>query len=159
MTSATQFHCPKLYILYKGQGPPSLSELFPATVQARTEIVLRSSHSFQFPFASSSRHLSSFLCFSIRLWNTLPATAISQSRSVSSFRSFLHSFYKADKFICFVSPELVDLSFLLLVCFDFSPSVFPRVFSFLFLYLFLPFSLSFFPVVLFLLYNRGESPD
>ena len=60
-----------LYILYKGQGPPSLSELLPATVQARTEIVLRSSHSFRFPFASSSRHLSSFLCFSIRLWNTL----------------------------------------------------------------------------------------
>ena len=39
-----------------------------------------------------------FLCDSIRLWNTLPASAISQSRSVSSFRSFLHSFYKADKF-------------------------------------------------------------
>ena len=87
-----------LYILYKGQGPPSLSELLPATVQARTEIVLRSSHSFRFPFASSRRHLSSFLCFSIRLWNTLPASAISQSSSVSSFRSFLHSFYKADKF-------------------------------------------------------------
>ena len=87
-----------LYSLYKGQGPPSLSELLPATVQARTEIVLRSSHSFRFPFASSSRHLSSFLCFSIRLWNTLPASAISQSSSVSSFRSFLHSFYKADKF-------------------------------------------------------------
>ena len=87
-----------LYILYKGQGPPSLSELLPSTVQAGTEIVLRSSHSFRFPFASSSRHLSSFLCFSIRLWNTLPASAISQSRSVSSFRSFLRSFYKADKF-------------------------------------------------------------
>ena len=87
-----------LYILYKGQGPPSLSELLPATVQARTEIVLRSSHSFRFPFASSGRHLSSFLCFSIRLWNTPPASAISQSRSVSSFRSFPHSFYKADKF-------------------------------------------------------------
>ena len=80
-----------LYILNKGQGPPSLSELLPATVQTRTEIVLRSSHLFRFPFASSSQHLSSFLCFSIRLWNTLPASAISQSRSVSSFRSFLHS--------------------------------------------------------------------
>ena len=92
-------HCLHLlYILYEGQGPPSLSELLPATVQARTEIVLRSSHSFRFPFASSSRHLSPFLCFSIRLWNTLPASAISQSRSVSSFRFFLHSFYKADKF-------------------------------------------------------------
>ena len=45
-----------LYFLYKGQGPPSLSELLdlPATVQARTEIVLRFSHSFRFPFASSS---------------------------------------------------------------------------------------------------------
>ena len=72
-----------LYILYKGQGPPSLSELLPATVQARTEIVLRSSHSFRFPFASSSRHLSSFLCFSIRLWNTLPASAISQTETES----------------------------------------------------------------------------
>ena len=59
-------HCLRLlYILYKGQGPPSLSELLPATVQARTEIVLQSSHSFRFPFAFSSRHLSSFLCFSI----------------------------------------------------------------------------------------------
>ena len=46
-----------------------------------------------------SRHLSSFLCFSICLWNNLPASAISQCRSVSSFRSFLHSFYKADKFL------------------------------------------------------------
>ena len=87
-----------LYILFKGQGPPSLSELLPATVQARTEIALRSSPSFRFPFASSSRHLSSFLCFSICLWNTLPAFAISQSSSVSSFRSFLHSFYTADTF-------------------------------------------------------------
>ena len=52
-----------LYNLYSGQGPPSPSELLPATVQARTEIVLRSSHAFNFPFVSSSRHLSSFLCF------------------------------------------------------------------------------------------------
>ena len=85
-------------ILYKDQGPPSLSELLPVTVQAGTETVLRSSHSFRFPLASSSRHLSSFLCFTIRLWNTLPASAIFQSRSVSSFGSFLHSFYKADHF-------------------------------------------------------------
>ena len=99
LTWRRRVHCLcLLYILYKGQGPPSLSELLPATVQARTEIVLRASPSFRFPFASSSRHLSSFLCFSIRLWNTLPASAISQSSSVSSFRSFLHSFHKADKF-------------------------------------------------------------
>ena len=88
-----------LYILYKGHGPPSLSELLPATVQARTEIVLRSSHSFRFPFASSCRHLSSFLCFSIRLWNTLPASAISQSRSVSSFRSFFTLSTKQTSFL------------------------------------------------------------
>ena len=65
---------------------------------SEAKLALRSSHSFRFPFASTSRHLPSFLCFSIRLWNTLPASAKSQSRSVSSFRSFLHSFYKADKF-------------------------------------------------------------
>ena len=51
------------------------------------------------PSATSSRHLSSFLCFSIGLWNNLPASTISQSHSVSSFRSFLHSFYEADKFL------------------------------------------------------------
>ena len=43
-------------------------------------IAFRSSHSFQFPFASSGRHLSVLWSFSIRLWNTLPASAISQSR-------------------------------------------------------------------------------
>ena len=60
-----------LYILYKRQGPLSLSELLPAAVQARTEIVLRSSHSFRFPFASSSRHLLSFLCFFLSVSGTL----------------------------------------------------------------------------------------
>ena len=128
-----------LYILYKGQGPPSLSELLSATVQARKEIVLRSSHSFRFPFASSSRHLSSFLCFSIRLWNTLLASAISQSRSVSSFMSFLHSFYKADKFS--LGLLLSVLNWCICLSFFLSVLTFPRRFSFefflfFFLYLF-----------------------
>ena len=131
---------------------------------SEAKLALRSSHSFRFPFASSSRHLSPFLCFSIRLWNTLPASAISQSRSVSSFRSFLHSFYKADKFSLGLQlslrPELVHLFFLLLVCFDFSSlGLRSSFFLFFFLYLFLSFSLLVFPVVLFLLYYRGESPD
>ena len=65
-------------------------------VFTRTELVVRSSHSFCFPSAYISRHLSSFLCFSIRLWYTLPASAISQSRTVSSFRSFLYFSYNAD---------------------------------------------------------------
>ena len=135
--------------LVHSQGPPSLSELLPATVQARTELVLRSSHSFRFAFASSSRHLSSFLCFSIRLWNTLPASAISQSSSVSSFRFFLHSFYKADKFSLGLYLSVLNwcilLSFFLSVL-TFPPSVFARVFffSFFFLLVFLSFLLSFF---------------
>ena len=64
-------------------------------------------------------------CFSISLWNNLPASAISQSRSVSTFRTFLYFFYKADKFslglyLSKSSPELVHSSFLLPVCFEFS---------------------------------------
>ena len=55
----------------------------------------------------------------------------------------------------------MHLSFLLLVCFDFSSFGLRSSFFFLFffLYLFLSFSLPVFPVVLFLLYYRGESPD
>ena len=79
-----------LYKLYNGQGPWIVANrAFPATVQARTETVLRSSHLFRFPSATSSQHLSSFLCLSIGLWNNLLASAISQCHSVSFFRSFL----------------------------------------------------------------------
>ena len=92
--------CPSLlYTLSNGQGPPSPTGLLPATVRARTNTVLQSFHSFCFPSAKPSRHLSSFLYFSIdRVWNNLSASAMSQSRSVSSFRSFLHSFYKISGF-------------------------------------------------------------
>ena len=52
---------------------------------------------------------------------------------------------------------MVDLSFLLLVCFDFSSFGLRSSFFFsFFLYLFLSFSLPVFPVVLFLLYYRGD---
>ena len=58
------------------------------------------------------------------------------------------------------SPELVHLSFLLLVCFDFSSfGLRSSFFLFFFLYIFVSFSLPFFPVDLFVLYYRGESPD
>ena len=79
-----------LYKLYNGHAPWTVANrAFPATVQARTETVLRSSDSFCFPSATSSQHLSSFLCFSVGLWNNLLASDISQSHSVSSVRSLL----------------------------------------------------------------------
>ena len=54
----------------------------------------------------------------------------------------------------------MHLSFLLLVCFEFSSfGLRSSFFLFFFLYLFLSFSLPVFPVVLFLLYYRGESSD
>ena len=92
-------HCLCLmYQLFHGKGPPSLAELIPPAVQVRTAMALRTPHSTRFPSVTSSRHLSSFLCTTIPVWNSLPASAVSQCRNVSSFKSFLRCFFEADKF-------------------------------------------------------------
>ena len=73
-------------ITARGSGNSACKEVNLWTTTHR-ETVVWSSHSFRFPSAISSWHLSSFLCFSIGLWNNLPASAISQSHSVWRKRS------------------------------------------------------------------------
>ena len=112
LTSATQFHCPKLYStihrykvwlewiwVKKKESRPatSLPFLFQVPRLCMSLVPL--------PSASSGWRLSSFLdlsFLSIRLWDSLPASALSQRRGVSPFRSFLHSFYNADTFFSLI---------------------------------------------------------
>ena len=54
-------------------------------------------HSFRFPSASSSRHLLSFLCETVPIWNKLPSSVIS-STSLSSFRSAVRRYFVSDMF-------------------------------------------------------------
>ena len=91
-------HC--LVLLWKlvnGIGPPALLNVLPATAASRSSSVLRSSHSLQFPLCLSSRRKSSFLCYTIPIWNKLPSSVISCS-SVSSFQCSLRKAFAADKF-------------------------------------------------------------
>ena len=91
-------HC--LVLLWKlvnGIGPPALLNVLPATAASRSSSVLRSSHSLQFPLCLSSRRKSSFLCYTIPIWNKLSSSVISCS-SVSSFQCSLRKAFAADKF-------------------------------------------------------------
>ena len=83
--------------LKNGFGPSSLSAQLPAAVSARCHYALRSSHSYQVPFCSSSSHLSSFLPSTCVIWNSLPV-ATSSARSVPSFTSLLHQFFASDTY-------------------------------------------------------------
>ena len=76
-------------------------------------------HSFRFPSASSSRHLSSFLCQTVAIWNRLPSFVISSTSlslsllfgqwfdatlcricsAIVSLRSFLSFFSQASPFL------------------------------------------------------------
>ena len=94
-------------------------------------------------------------CSSNRLWNNLPASAIISLRvaSVSSCRSFLHSFYKADKF-SLIGLQLSVLNWRVLLSlvlsdlnsfsFDLRSSFFCCFFFFLCRYIFLSFFAVFF---------------
>ena len=63
---------------------------------------LRSSHSAQVHFCSSSSHLSSFLPSTCMIWNSLPV-AISSAWSVSSFTSLLDQFFASDTYSSWLS--------------------------------------------------------
>ena len=52
-------------------------------------------HSFRFSSAPPSRHLSSFLCPTVPIWNRLPSSVIS-SMSLSSFRSAVQHYFVLD---------------------------------------------------------------
>ena len=77
--------------LKNGFRPPSLSVRLPADVTERCSYNLRSSHSSQVPFCSSSR-LSSFMPSSCILWNSLPASVIS-AKLTASFSRQLDCFF------------------------------------------------------------------
>ena len=83
-----------LWQLSIGKGPPALQASLVPCAQLRSP---RFPHSFRFPSASSSRHLSSFLCQTVPIWNRLPSSVI-PSTSPSSFRSAVRRFFVSDMF-------------------------------------------------------------
>ena len=63
-------HC--LILLWKtvhSQGPSLLATHLPAAAADRSAHSLRQGHSLQFPWSSTSRRLTSFLCVTIPVWN------------------------------------------------------------------------------------------
>ena len=77
-----------------GKGPPALQASRVPCAQLRSTCF---PHSFRFPSASSSCHLSSFLCQTVPIWNRLPSSVIS-STSLSSFRSAVRHHFVSDMF-------------------------------------------------------------
>ena len=137
-----------LWKLVNGIGPPALLNVLPATSASCSSPVLRSSHSLQFPLCLSSRRKSSFLCYTIPIWNKLSSSVISCS-SLSSFQCSLRKAFADDKFTYGLTWVLVLFFFIVncnvKLCFFLS-------FFFFFLSFFLLFVL--FPSVCW-----GESPD
>ena len=91
-------HC--LLLLWKlrnGRSPPQLEALLPAEVNSCSTISLRSSHSLEFPLSASSRHLSSFFCKTIPIWNALPPYIVF-SCSATSFCHNVRNHFHADKY-------------------------------------------------------------
>ena len=91
-------HC--LLVLWKvrnGQGPPQLEALLPAAASSRSTVSLRSSHSLEFPPSSTSRHLSSFFCKTIPIWNALPSHVVSCGSAASFCRS-VRKHFNDDKY-------------------------------------------------------------
>ena len=108
-------------------------------------------HSFRFPSASSSRHLSSFLCQTVPIWNRLPSFVIS-STSLSSFRSEVRRYFVSDMF------TYVHL-WSLLVIFSHSFRRLPHficIFVFMFQHLFCS---LFFCVCVVISFPRGKAAD
>ena len=86
-----------LWKLVNGIGPPTLLNILPATTASRSSFVVRSSHFLQFPLCLPSRHKSSFLCYTIPIWNMLSSSVMSSS-SVSSFQCSLRKAFADDKY-------------------------------------------------------------
>lgn len=86
-----------LWSLTNGNGTPALMDMLSSPASIRSTMASRSSHALRFPRASTSRHLSSFLCYTIPLWNHLPSCIVN-SKTKSSFCSALRSHFSPDKF-------------------------------------------------------------
>lgn len=94
-----RIHCLLLlWRLSKGEGPPQLLPHLSSTAGSRSSRDVRAPHAYQFPRALTSRHLSSFLCVVIPIWNQLPSSLFVAVNSVSVFRSRLQRYFEVDKF-------------------------------------------------------------
>ena len=86
-----------MWMLCNKQGPPQLLAMLPEPSHTRSIRSLRSRHSLQFPLSNSERHLSSFFCTVIPLWNALPSS-VALCSSLASFRASLQKFFSQDMF-------------------------------------------------------------
>ena len=98
-------HClSALWNLLRGIGPPALLDALPALASTYSLSALRAGHSLQFSRCSSSRHQSSsFLCYTIPIWNNLPSSVVSFS-SLVLFQRSVRDHFAVDKH--FVWPNL-----------------------------------------------------
>ena len=79
-----------------GMGPPQLEKLLPLAGSCHSTCSLRVGHVLQFPFSRTARHLSSFLCVVVPVWNSLLARVVS-CKSLSLFRH-RHDFFVSDMY-------------------------------------------------------------
>ena len=86
-----------LWKLVNGLGPPQLQALLPTSAANRSQRILRSPHSLEFPQSNSARFLSFFLAVTIPQWNSLPSSSVN-SLSPASFLNSLSHHFQSDKF-------------------------------------------------------------
>ena len=99
LTWRRRIHClVLLWRLVNGDGPPFLGCLVSSLVPERGGRVLRSPHALRFPSARTTRHLSSFLCTTIPIWNSLPSSVFASVSKSSSFKSRLTVHFSHDRF-------------------------------------------------------------
>ena len=94
-----RLHCLSLlWQLLHGQGPPQLEGMLPCSAPLFcSSCTLRSGHALEFPLSSTYCHLSSFLCTTIPVWNSLPSD-LASACSLSSFRFGTSRHFLADQF-------------------------------------------------------------
>ena len=86
-----------MWMLCNKQGPLQLLAMLPEPLHTRSIRSLRSCHSLQFPLSNSERHLSSFFCTVIPLWNALHSS-VALCSSLTSFRASIQTFFSQDMF-------------------------------------------------------------
>ena len=100
--------------LVHGEGSPQIEIHLSLEAAALSVQQLRSSHSLRFPAATSSRHLSSFLCKTIPVWNRLSPSIFVSVTSSSSFQRHRRTLFADDCFsVGLQAPMLFCISQLL----------------------------------------------
>ena len=94
-----RIHClTLLWRLVNNDGPPGLLSYLTTLVPERGGRVLRSPHCLRFPSAKTSRHFSSFFCFVIPIWNSLPSSVFASVCTSTGFKSRLFTHFSPDRF-------------------------------------------------------------